>query len=207
MTTAALILAGGRGTRLVPLAAPFMKPLYRVGDRPLVGHALDFAIAFGVGSIIAVTNPTNDRAILAELPADADRRTVVQREPTGVVDAIRIGLEPVTTDRVLLLCSDNTFEPDGTWFYEATRDWGAAIAVRELTDPTGRYSTVIRGTVYPRRPDERAALRWVGPVLLPALGLRAAVDVSNDVETVLNVASMSDLKMIPMSCADHGVAL
>jgi hypothetical protein len=203
--TTALILAAGRGVRLAPLAGPVMLPLYRVdGDRPLVLAALDFARGFDVETTVVVANPVNRDAI-AVLAVGASIAT--QAEPTGVIDAIAIGTEIDETARVLLLCADNLFDPGGSWFRERTDEADrSAIAVRVETDPTGRFTRLDRGWLYPRTVDREERARWVGPVLLATARLRSAIARRlSTVEMTLNWAG-APFRTITMRCSDRGVA-
>jgi NDP-sugar pyrophosphorylase family protein len=52
----ALILAGGRGTRLAPFTTSFPKPLVPVGDRPILHHLIDGLRAAGCRDIILSVN-------------------------------------------------------------------------------------------------------------------------------------------------------
>ena len=52
----ALILAGGRGTRLAPYTTSFPKPLVPVGDRPILHHLIDGLRAAGFDEIILSVN-------------------------------------------------------------------------------------------------------------------------------------------------------
>lgn len=44
----AVIMAGGRGTRLHPLTDKIPKPLLRVGDKPIIEHNIDRLVSFGI---------------------------------------------------------------------------------------------------------------------------------------------------------------
>jgi NDP-mannose synthase len=52
----ALILAGGRGTRLAPFTTSFPKPLVPVGDRPILHHLIDGLKAAGCLDIVLSVN-------------------------------------------------------------------------------------------------------------------------------------------------------
>jgi choline kinase len=61
MTTLAVILAAGQGTRLLPLTADTPKCLIDVGGRPLLGHMLDALAAAGTTRAIVVTGHRAER--------------------------------------------------------------------------------------------------------------------------------------------------
>jgi len=52
----ALILAGGRGTRLAPFTTSFPKPLVPVGDRPILHHLIDGLREAGCKEILLSVN-------------------------------------------------------------------------------------------------------------------------------------------------------
>lgn len=52
----ALILAGGRGTRLAPFTISFPKPLVPVGDRPILHHLIDSLRESGCKEILLSVN-------------------------------------------------------------------------------------------------------------------------------------------------------
>jgi len=208
-SVAAIILAGGRGSRLVPAAREFEKPLYPVGGRPLIEYAAEFADTFGVRHTVIVTNPSIDDRIKVGPRASK----VVQEEPHGVVDAVRIGLSAIDlaiTPWTMILCSDNTFTPGGRWFREAwqaqePRDIGY-FGARYTADPEGRFTTLgIDGKFKPRFSDPAICIRWVGPVLISTLGLWAGVADAEAPEHMFNAAARF-MAPILMACDDHGIA-
>jgi hypothetical protein len=122
-----IILAGGRGSRLAPLAAEFEKPVFPVDDLPLISHADRFAREFGVAKLIVVVSPVNASRI--ERNVD-DALFVRQEVPTGFINALRLGTTIAqchmwSDTSVLVLCSDNVFRPDGAWFRAAVAASGS----------------------------------------------------------------------------------
>lgn len=91
----AVILAGGRGTRLLPFTVNFPKPLVPLGDTPVVEVLIERLISFGV------TDITLTLGHLAELVrAYFDRRHILQvrmkltyveeQEPTGTAGSLAL---------------------------------------------------------------------------------------------------------------------
>jgi D,D-heptose 1,7-bisphosphate phosphatase len=52
----AVILAGGKGTRLGSLTSEIPKPMIRLGDIPLLHHQVSLLVKYGFGEIILITN-------------------------------------------------------------------------------------------------------------------------------------------------------
>ena len=55
MTTQALILAGGQGTRLRPLTAHKPKPLVEVAGKPFLAHLLQMLAKEGITDVVLLT--------------------------------------------------------------------------------------------------------------------------------------------------------
>lgn len=107
----AIILAGGRGTRVMDLAPEYHKPLLPVDGVPMVTLAVDLAVRAGVTCPVVVAAPANAEAICQALEG-RPAFVVVQRQPLGAGHALLLGLQAsprpfVTCDRVLVLLSDN----------------------------------------------------------------------------------------------------
>lgn len=107
----AVILAGGRGTRVVELAPEYHKPLLPVDGVPMVTLAVDLALRAGVTCPVVVAAPANAEAICGALEG-RPAFVVVQRQPLGAGHALLLGLQAsprplVDCDRVLVLLSDN----------------------------------------------------------------------------------------------------
>ena len=99
----AVILAAGLGTRM---KSPLPKVMHPIAGRPLVHYALRAAFEAGVDRAVVVTSGRKeiDDSLKQEF---GDRIvTVVQDPPRGTGDAARIGLEQVSSERVLILCGD-----------------------------------------------------------------------------------------------------
>lgn len=107
----AIILAGGRGTRVRDLAPEYHKPLLPVDGVPMVTLAVDLALRAGVTCPVVVAAPANAREICRALDG-RPAFVVVQRQPLGAGHALLLGLQAsprpfVDCDRVLVLLSDN----------------------------------------------------------------------------------------------------
>jgi|GEM_PF-5750211 len=123
--TTGVILAGGRGSRLGPLAAQISKALVSIGQRPHIIHQIELLRRNGVEQIVVVTSPDTDRQVqrVLERAGQTDVTTTIQARPLGPVDAIASGLEEVRDRKAdLLVLMADTYLPlstnlriTGTW--------------------------------------------------------------------------------------------
>ncbi|MCC5870642.1 MAG: NTP transferase domain-containing protein, partial [Gammaproteobacteria bacterium] len=58
MTRQAIILAGGKGTRLQSRLQGRPKPLVEVGDRPLLEHQMQLLKRYGFETVLVLVNHT-----------------------------------------------------------------------------------------------------------------------------------------------------
>ena len=99
----AVVLAAGLGTRM---KSSLPKVLHPIAGRPLVHYAVNVAFQAGADRVIVVTS--GQQQVEQALAREFGERivTVVQDPPRGTGDAARIGIEQVTSERVLILCGD-----------------------------------------------------------------------------------------------------
>jgi bifunctional UDP-N-acetylglucosamine pyrophosphorylase / glucosamine-1-phosphate N-acetyltransferase len=105
-TLEAVVLAAGHGTRM---KSALPKILHSAAGRPLVYYPVQAALGAGARRVVVVLSPSTREAAEQTLVQafGAERVTVcVQDPPRGTGDAARIGLEHVTSERVLVLYGD-----------------------------------------------------------------------------------------------------
>ncbi len=90
MIKSAVVLAGGRGTRLRPLTYVTPKPLVPVGNEPLLGHILRFLKHNGITEVIVVVNYLGE--LIRKFIESRDwgiRVRVCDKNPLDTADAVR----------------------------------------------------------------------------------------------------------------------
>ncbi len=164
-----IILAGGNGTRLLPLTAVMSKQLLPVYDCPMVFYPLNTLISAGVKDILLVVSPANAGDYLNLLGSMFRKygiriSFVVQSRPAGLPEAFVLGEDFLDGGPVTLMLGDNIFEDD---LSEAIQSFetGGRIFAKEVSDAE-RFGVVefdAAGTVLsieekPDRPKSRFAI-------------------------------------------------
>lgn len=134
-----IILAGGHGTRLLPLTAITSKQLLPVYDRPLLFYPLNTLITAGVRDILIIVAPQYSGAYLNLLgsmlqPYGIRLSFVVQKEPRGIAEAFILAEDFLDGGPAALILGDNIFEDDFTESLQSFMS-GARIFAKEVSDP------------------------------------------------------------------------
>lgn len=112
-----ILLAGGSGTRLLPLTTISSKQLLPIYDKPLVYYPLSVLMLAGMREILVITNSSHVEAFRALLGDGShlglDLRYAVQDEPRGIAEALVIGREFAGDEDVCLILGDNIFYGQG----------------------------------------------------------------------------------------------
>jgi adenosylcobinamide-phosphate guanylyltransferase len=91
----ALLMCGGRGTRLRPAVGDTEKPLVRVGGQPMVDRVADALQASQVETVVAAVSPATPET--AAHLADREGVRLVETPGEGYVEDLTTGLETVET--------------------------------------------------------------------------------------------------------------
>lgn len=105
----AVILAGGRGTRLKPVVPDGPKVLAPVGGRPFLTYVLDELAAGGFSRVVLCTGTEGDRvrALLGETYQGLTLAYAQEREPLGTAGALFRALPQLSCEPVLVLNGDS----------------------------------------------------------------------------------------------------
>ena len=90
-----IVLAGGSGTRLMPLTLVISKQLMPVYDKPMIYYPIATLLISGIRNILIITTP-NDAALFKKLLGDGTAlgcnfEYAIQEKPNGIAEAFLIG--------------------------------------------------------------------------------------------------------------------
>jgi D-glycero-alpha-D-manno-heptose 1-phosphate guanylyltransferase len=142
----AIVLAGGRGTRLASVIRDVPKVLAPVGDRPFLESLLHRLAQKGIRRVILSVGYLADtiRDHFGEQFDGLEIAYAVEEEPLGTGGAVMNALTIASADAVLVLNGDTFADLDYTAMHARHIESGAAvsIAVAEVPDCT-RFGRVV----------------------------------------------------------------
>lgn len=127
-----IVLAGGAGTRLMPLTRIVCKQLLPVYDKPMICYPLSILMLGGIREICIISTPS-DLPIIRNFLGDgealgAEFTYIQQDDPRGgIAQAFPLAEDFIGDDDVVLVLGDNVFY--GDYFYG---DTGFARAAKEF---------------------------------------------------------------------------
>jgi glucose-1-phosphate thymidylyltransferase len=140
-----IVLAGGLGTRMLPLTRITNKHLLPVYDQPMVYFPIRKLVQAGIHDIMIVTGGNSAGDFLRLLRNGKDfglqrLHYVYQEGEGGIAEALGLAREFAEGDRVVVILGDNIFEDNMTPFVKsfATQSEGAKILLKAVEDP-GRF--------------------------------------------------------------------
>jgi mannose-1-phosphate guanylyltransferase len=136
----ALVLVGGKGTRLRPLTADIPKPILRLVDRPFLRYMIEWLGSHGVDEVLLACGflPDQLQEVLGDGGGDGPRlRYIVEPEPRGTAGAIKFA-EPYLEDRFFALNGDVLTDLDLTALWRSHLDRGArtSLGLYPVADPS-----------------------------------------------------------------------
>ena len=188
----AMIMAAGKGTRMMPLTADRPKPLVEVGGVALLDHVLDHLRDAGIGKIVVNAHYRADQ-VEAHLAAHAtdfdvsisDERELLRDTGGGLVQALPM----ISDDPFICVNADNWWTNDGeNAISRLMAQWDAArmdvlmllvpLATAYNSQGIGDFNMDADGRLSRRVGDAPAPYVWTG---IQLLSKKLIVDPPSDV--------------------------
>ncbi len=143
-----IILAGGSGTRLLPLTTVFSKQLMPIYDKPMIYYPLSTLMLAGIRDINIIVTPENYLEF-ERLLGDGRKWGIKisytkQFEPKGLVEGITLSEDFLNESPVALILGDNLFHGSSLMKHLRSGDLnnkGATIFAYRVNDPQ-RYGVL-----------------------------------------------------------------
>jgi glucose-1-phosphate thymidylyltransferase len=167
----ALVLAGGKGTRLRPLTYAMAKQLVPVANKPILHYAMDSLYQAGLRDFGIIISPETGESIRQSLqawqPSDAHLTFIEQAEPAGLAHAVKIAKAYLGADDFIMYLGDNLINADlGAHIAEFQKaHYDASILLKPVPNPSffgvaelDRNGQVLRLVEKPKEPKSDLAL-------------------------------------------------
>jgi glucose-1-phosphate thymidylyltransferase len=164
-----IILAGGKGTRLLPLTKITNKHLLPIVDKPMIFYPLETLRQSGISEILIVT----DGKFIAQFKKILNSATqknlkikvafAIQKKADGIAGALRLAEKFTAGENIAVILGDNIFEAG---FREDAKSFqtGAKVFLKKVPDPERFGVAEIRGSKIvqiqekPRKPKSDLAV-------------------------------------------------
>lgn len=145
-----ILLAGGAGTRLLPLTTALSKQVLPVYDKPMIYYPLSILMLAGITEILVIST-SRDVPVIRSVLGDGNKLGLnisyaEQPNPDGIAQAFVIGEEFIGNDPVCLILGDNIFYahdliPQLEKSASLANGQGATVFAYHVSDPQ-RYGVV-----------------------------------------------------------------
>jgi glucose-1-phosphate thymidylyltransferase len=137
----ALVLSGGKGTRLRPLTFTCAKQLIPVANKPILGYVLDQVAATGITEVGVITAPETGQYV-KDYVNDGSKWNLsvdyISQEPLGLAHAVKTAQPFLAQDSFVMCLGDNVTGQGLNVFVQKFQKerLDALIILKEVDDPS-----------------------------------------------------------------------
>jgi dTDP-glucose pyrophosphorylase len=130
----AVIMAGGRGERLMPMTANTPKPMLKVGGKPIIEYNIEHLVRHGITDITISIRYLGEQLIDHfgdGVAHNCSIKYITEDKPLGTIGALK-DIKAFEQDTILVMNSDLLTNVDLEQFYEAFVNESADMAVSTI---------------------------------------------------------------------------
>lgn len=167
----ALVLSGGKGTRLRPLTHTMAKQLVPVANKPILGYVLEHIKEAGIGNVAVIVAPETQQEVKAYLGQGEKWNVrityILQKEPLGLAHAVKTAQAFLEDSPFVMYLGDNLLGKgikDALHKFQKTRP-DALVFLKEVPNPEAFGIAILNGNgridkliEKPKQPSSNLAL-------------------------------------------------
>lgn len=166
----ALVLAGGKGTRLRPLTYTMAKQLVPVANKPVLSYVMQHLQEAGIKEVGVIISPETGNQIkeaLSKNPWGFELAYILQDKPLGLAHAVKIAQDYLKDEPFVMCLGDNLIGYSIREFIEKfnTSRADALLLLKEVDDPSmfgvaqvDSQGSIVRLVEKPEEPPSNLAL-------------------------------------------------
>jgi glucose-1-phosphate thymidylyltransferase len=137
----ALVLSGGKGTRLRPLTFTLAKQLIPVANKPILGYVLDQIAEAGISEVGVIVAPETSDSVKNYVKDGAKwnfKTTYIPQEPLGLAHAVKTAQPFLAEDSFVMCLGDNVTGRGVKKFIQEFKEehLDALIVLKEVDNPS-----------------------------------------------------------------------